>query len=436
MLHGHDLDRTLDIGLTMDPAPGLFSAGLGARARRFGFSFIWDSETQTVRQTGARLGLDHYDIAVYTRRRGPAVARNEEQAGRRDFPFRLGQKEARQTFVSWLLSSGRSTFRLRNDALMKAALADRSEFDRLVSALVDGVTFAASSWSIVPVLPQFRLSDSARPDKPFKDLVEALQLMWRQRSASFRSELAACMDSLVYLGPLRRAPARFQVITGARRTSVGREGEFAAEILRRRDDVLPRVNHWLDRLQIPYSVEALPLLAEDLSTTIGDVVVLVLTDLRSGLKVSPGDVGFGISQLLPIVVQTLVGTDNVVCIEQPEIHVHPRLQADVADLFVESLRGHRGNQLIIETHSEHMMLRIQRHVAAGKIAPEDVAVLYVDNDDRGAASVIRLRMSESGDFLDEWPRGFFEERFDEGLRPTIDARQCRFGYCRGHPASR
>jgi hypothetical protein len=227
------------------------------------------------------------------------------------------------------------------------------------------------------------------------------------------------MDSLVYLGPLRRPPARFQIISGAMRTGVGREGEFAAEILRRRNtDVLPRVNAWLARLDIPYSIDASPLLDEDLSTTIGDVVVLVLTDLRSGLKVSPGDVGFGISQLLPIVVQTLVGAETIVCIEQPEIHVHPRLQADVADLFVESVRRRRGRQLIIETHSEHLMLRVQNHVRAGDLDPEDIAVLYVDNDEHGDASVIRLRLDENGKFLDDWPHGFFEERFDEVFRDT------------------
>ena len=173
-----------------------------------------------------------------------------------------------------------------------------------------------------------------------------------------------------------------------------------------------RVNSWLSRLSIPYTIDAATVMAEDVTTTLGDVVLLVLTR-RSGLKVSPGDVGFGISQLLPIVVQTLVGSDTTICIEQPEIHVHPRLQAEMADLFVEAVGDSRANQLIIETHSEHLMLRVQRHVERGRISPEDIAVLYVDTDEHGASTVLRLRLDSDGSFIDEWPHGFFEERFDE-----------------------
>jgi AAA ATPase domain/Protein of unknown function (DUF3696) len=414
IISGHQLDRPLEIGLTIDPARAFYTSGLGPGSRQFDFTFTWDSETQSVRQTKARLGIGGQDVASYTRRRGPAVAKTEEEAGRRDFPFRLGQKAAREQFVRWMLRNTRQAARLRTHPLVR----DRDTLEQTVELLVDNVSFAAAPWSIVPVLPQFRIhKHDFKPEEAFVDLLETMQIYWRQRSNAFRAELMAAMESLVYLGPLRRAPARFQVISGSRRLSVGREGEFAAEILRRRKgDVLPRVNHWLKRLGIPYSIDALPLLDEELSTTIGDVVVLVLTDLRSGLKVSPGDVGFGISQLLPIVVQALVGADSTICVEQPEIHVHPRLQAEMADLFVEAVTARRGCQLIIETHSEHLMLRIQNLVRDGEIDADDVAVLYVDSDSAGSASVVRLRLNDGGQFLDDWPGGFFEERFEELFR--------------------
>jgi len=155
-----------------------------------------------------------------------------------------------------------------------------------------------------------------------------------------------------------------------------------------------------------------------MDTAMGDVAVLVLTDQRNNLAVSPGDVGFGISQLLPIVVQTQIGRKNVICIEQPEIHVHPRLQSEIADLLVASTEGRHSNQLIVETHSEHIMLRVQRLIRSGAVARDRVAVLYVDTDDDGSASVVRLRLAEDGSFIDEWPQGFFEERFDEMFRSS------------------
>lgn len=412
IIHGHELDRTLELGLSIDPTERVLSRSLGDSPRRYGFSFVWDPEVRAVRQTGARFGLGDDDLVVYTRRRGPATVKTAAEAGRRDFPFRIGQKPARETFVRWLLDPAVAR-RGPGFALRELSRLADEDAEAVLSALIDRVSYAGAPWSIVPGYPAFAVRDPTDVDRALGEIVESMEMLWRRMNTAFRLELTDALDSLVYLGPLRRAPARFHVSSGARRRSVGREGEYAAEILSRDKALEGRVNEWLRRLGIDYTVEAGALVEEELGTTLGDVVVLVLTDTRSQLKVSPGDVGFGISQLLPIIVQTLVGKGNVVCVEQPEIHVHPRLQAQLADLFKEVARDGRGNQLIIETHSEHLMLRLQRHVHDGELSPDDVAVLYVDTDERGNASVFQLRLDDDGSFLDEWPQGFFEERFAE-----------------------
>lgn len=148
---------------------------------------------------------------------------------------------------------------------------------------------------------------------------------------------------------------------------------------------------------------------------------LVLRDLKNNVAVSNRDVGVGISQLIPVIVHALAEKGAAIAVEQPELHLHPALQAKLGDLFIESAIG-RGNTLILETHSEHLILRVMKRIREtarnslpeGKqpIKPEDVAVLYVQPGENGS-TVQELRIDEQGRFVDNWPQGFFEERLDE-----------------------
>jgi hypothetical protein len=415
IIYNHDLDRTLTLGLTIDPPLRRPGSLLGIKPRRYTFSFRWDESSHSVRQTGARLGLDETDLVTYTRRRGPDVAKTSEALGRREFPFRIGQAAARTAFVDWIVSlmtTRAGVFHLR-------PVPPQETLTEVRLSLLENGSFAAAPWSIMPLYPRLSFTKSGGPGPAItREVMQAFEGNWRQSHNQFRGDLASALDSLVYLGPLRVPPARFHLISGVRRASVGREGEFLAEILRRRKDVLTNVNIWLERLKIPYTLSATSTHEGGMGTAMGDVVVLVLTDRRNNLEVSPGDVGFGISQLLPIVAQTQIGSGNIICIEQPEIHVHPRLQSEVAELLVSATEGKRGNQLIVETHSEHIMLRLQRLMRSGSLDPEQVAVLYVDTDADGSASVVNLRLAEDGSFIDEWPQGFFEERFEEMFRTS------------------
>ena len=103
---------------------------------------------------------------------------------------------------------------------------------------------------------------------------------------------------------------------------------------------------------------------------------------------------------------------QIITIEQPEVHVHPRLQADIADLLIDSIQEPRKHQFIVETHSEHLILRLQRRIREHVISPDDVAVIFVKRGPNGAEAT-RLRLDEDGDFVDEWPGGFFPERLNE-----------------------
>lgn len=133
------------------------------------------------------------------------------------------------------------------------------------------------------------------------------------------------------------------------------------------------------------------------------------------------DVGTGVSCLIPV----LIALHKDTCfIQQPELHVHPALQAALGDVCVNSTQ-HTGVRHIIETHSEHMLLRIlkrirQTHLQINiepelKIQADDVCVLYFNPMSDGTTTVRRLRITEDGEFMDRWPRGFFAERDQELL---------------------
>lgn len=149
---------------------------------------------------------------------------------------------------------------------------------------------------------------------------------------------------------------------------------------------------------------------------------LVLVDKRSSTSVSHRDVGIGVSQVLPVLVAAFASKDKWIAIEQPEIHLHPALQAELGDVFLESALGEAGNRFLIETHSEHLMLRILRRIretsegdlppGATPVRPDDVAVLYVQPGPDGA-EIVHLPTTADGDFAHPWPDGFFDEREEE-----------------------
>ena len=141
----------------------------------------------------------------------------------------------------------------------------------------------------------------------------------------------------------------------------------------------------------------------------------------TNLRLRTSDIGVGISQILPVVVAALdPDRPAITAIEQPELHVHPRLQVELGDLFAEQAAG--GRAFLIETHSEHLMLRLLRRIEEtgsgelpeGKPAlkPDQVSVVYVEQVD-GEVRAMRLRIDETGEFIDRWPQGFFDERDDE-----------------------
>jgi predicted ATPase len=133
------------------------------------------------------------------------------------------------------------------------------------------------------------------------------------------------------------------------------------------------------------------------------------------------DVGFGVSQVLPVVVQCFYTQANsTVILEQPEIHLHPAVQSELADLFVEAIRAREGGsprnvQLLVESHSEHFLRRLQRRIADETIDASEVALYFCVSTPEGA-SIRELEVDELGN-IRNWPRDFFGDQMDDGCSP-------------------
>lgn len=141
----------------------------------------------------------------------------------------------------------------------------------------------------------------------------------------------------------------------------------------------------------------------------------------SSQSVSPSNMGIGFSQMMPLVASAFGSENNLITIEQPELHVHPALQTELADLFIQSAKE-RGNRFLIETHSEHLILRVMKRIrqtfedklpeGKPRITPDEVCVLYVEPGENG--SVVReMPLNERGELVKGWPGGFFEEALNE-----------------------
>lgn len=225
------------------------------------------------------------------------------------------------------------------------------------------------------------------------------------------SLLRKYLDDLVYIGPLRNYPERLYIFSGNTGEQVGQSGKMIAHILYKKPDVLNAVNRQLELFELGYEIKITSFKDEDTSD-LSDVFAIRLIDKYTKVNVSLMDVGFGISQILPVIIQSVLSHNKTIIIEQPEIHIHPRLQAQLGSLLAESIKSPFGNQFIIETHSEHLLLRLQKLIRKGELTKEDISIIYVDRDSNGS-KCLELRLDSEGDFIDEWPNGFFDEGFNE-----------------------
>jgi len=246
------------------------------------------------------------------------------------------------------------------------------------------------------------------------------------QNADFLSDLELSYENLVdniyYLGPLREFPKRDYIWSGASPLDVGQQGERVVEAIlsarsrRERRNLKPKaklmafeaiVAHWLKKLGLIDSFEV---------REIGRDSNLYRVEVKKSAKgpaVLITDVGFGVSQILPVLVLLYyVPEGSVVLLEQPEIHLHPAVQSGLADVIL-NVAKHRNVQVVVESHSEHLLRRLQRRVAEddNDISPDDLA-LYFCQVKGNSSHATSLEIDLYGS-IHNWPDGFFGDEFGE-----------------------
>ncbi|EAR20260.1 AAA family ATPase [Nitrococcus mobilis] len=252
--------------------------------------------------------------------------------------------------------------------------------------------------------------------------------------SEFPLRLEQLLADLTYLGPLREPPQRTYSWAGDTVPEVGARGELAIPALlaathdgvklnrgpgKRYEAFDAFVARWLRDLGVIDSFVVRPI-AEGRK----EYEVLVRTR-RSSAEVKLTDVGFGVSQVLPALVQAFYAQPNsTVWMEQPEIHLHPQAQAELADAFISAVQASqngtpRNVQLIVESHSEHFLQRLQRRVAEQAISPDEVAAYFVRQGGVGV-KLVPLQINPFGD-IENWPDNFFADEMAEITARTVAA---------------
>ena len=245
-------------------------------------------------------------------------------------------------------------------------------------------------------------------------------------------EVKTFLEKIEYLGPLRPKPERIYIINREESAEWQQEGLRAFfDFLSKKIDTpkLERLDEWLRILNLGYQVnlvEAHKIGSEILAQ------VKIREQENDRIEMSFKDVGFGTSQVLPILLQCLLAPKGyLIIVEQPELHLHPSAQADVGDLFIERIykvvknrKELSGVRFLIETHSEHILLRIRRRIAESSakkihekareyLLPKDTCAHFVERIGE-ASSVKNIAIGFSGE-LDSVPGfvGFFADDMRE-----------------------
>ncbi|RWO43109.1 MAG: DUF3696 domain-containing protein [Mesorhizobium sp.] len=344
---------------------------------------------------GFDIGIDRYDISFDVKFR---LQRRELEISR----FTL--HEDRQEIFSYQIRGEKSEIKLQKrpiETILGTKGIRRPHF--------------IGFWPYHPELTSFFVNKDY--PKESAAVIEKVARALRRADMKLRDSLRH-FDSL---SPFRAQPQRTYLYTGETPNEIGRTGSNGISLLVNdtgkrgalRIGIEDEISNWLRVNKIASQIRV-----KNLTTRHFEVCIV---DFK-GKEHNICDVGFGCSQVLPVLVGGLNlfgGSDPrrrrspIFVVQEPEIHLHPNAQASLGSFFVGLAKS--GGQQFIETHSDNLVLRVARHVALGEISPADVKIFFVE-DNEGNKTITDLDVRADGVFKPDWPGGFFPQRQLESLQ--------------------
>ena len=258
---------------------------------------------------------------------------------------------------------------------------------------------------------EYKPEKSVMLSEPARQAVHHFRLGTDDLSLAIRR----AVESIQYLGPLRERPQSTYLWGGQEPGQIGNRGEDAVPALlanlnaakkSERGALIKEVSRWLKAMGVADEMKV---------QQIGGSRFFEVKLTTGGKEANLVHVGFGVSQVLPMIVLALTAPEgSTVIAEQPEIHLHPTAQTVLANLLVETAKK-RKLQFLIETHSEHLFRRLQFLVADQQISKEDCRLYFIERDAEGDPRLDHLEMDAYGR-IKNWPRHFFGDAVGETER--------------------
>ena len=271
------------------------------------------------------------------------------------------------------------------------------------------IRYQGRAWGFESPVKCYRFPDKARLYYQNAEFLADLEFALEQR-----------LQNVYYLGPLRVFPRRIYSWSGEQPLDIGETGELVVAALlaaRQRDERIslgkgiPRptleqyVAQWLEKLGLIHDFRIVHM------TEGSHLFEVRVRKSPKAAEVLITDVGFGVSQILPALVLCFyVPEGSTVILEQPEIHLHPSVQAGLADVFIDAWEK-RKVQVIVESHSEHLLRRLQRRIAEKRLSRDNVGLYFCKEED-GVSRLDSLDIDLFGN-ISNWPQDFFGDQFGE-----------------------
>jgi predicted ATPase len=222
-----------------------------------------------------------------------------------------------------------------------------------------------------------------------------------------RNAVVGFLNRIKYVGPLRHEPERYIEFSGDQADHSAHKNPILTQLFKKNNGNLSKkVSRWLKKMGIANGIQV-----DKIREGLGQILV---ESIGTKFKANLVESGFGVSQILPILIEGLSSSKrDLVIVEQPELHLNPALQTSIAEFLVESSKN--GPSYVIETHSEHLLNRLKYLIRKGRISNDEVGV-YFTEPSGSQFKATRVPVNADGSIpMDTWPKGFFDEAITEAF---------------------